>query len=130
MRARSTTAESLGNVNVSVETRWGDTPDIAPDRGYVQESRGASELSKPAQSPILNLRETSTACYIAEGGIVVHSAGYVDDTEHFGQGINDLVKIMREVGLGSIITAIGFAWLKFIVLQQIGTKLTPLPILL
>ena len=63
-QARSTTAESSDNVKIYVETMWGDTPDIAPDRGYVQGSRGASELSKPVQSPLLNLRATSTVFFM------------------------------------------------------------------
>ena len=93
-QARSTTADAFDNLHISMETRWGNTPDITPDRGYVHGSRGASEPSKPAQSPILNTREESTAAYIAEGDVKGHSAGYVDDLEHYGKGINDFAIIM------------------------------------
>ena len=93
-QARSTTADAFDNLQISVETRCANTPDIALDRGYVQGSKGASELSKPAQSPILNIREESAAAYTAEGDVKVHSAGYVDDLEHYGKGINDLAIIM------------------------------------
>ena len=69
--------------------------------------------SKPAQAPILNLRANSLAFYVTFGGIPVYAAGYVDDTEHYGKGIDDLVQIIEEPGLGSIATGIRFAWSKF-----------------
>ena len=36
-------AEAFDQLEVMIETRWGITPAIIPDRGYVQGSRGASE---------------------------------------------------------------------------------------
>ena len=59
VEARALTAEAFENLTITIETRWGPTPAVVPDKGYVQGSRGASEQSKPAQSPILNLRANS-----------------------------------------------------------------------
>ena len=73
-----------------------------------------SEQSKPAQSPIFNVRANSLAFYRTECEIGVYAAGYVDDIEHYGKAINDLAIIMDELGMGSIVTGIGFAWAKFI----------------
>ena len=92
LETRAPTAEAFESLTITIETRWGPTPAVVPDTGYVQGSRGASEQSKPAQSPILNLRANSSACYITFGGIEVYAAGFVDDTEHYGKGINDLAK--------------------------------------
>ena len=92
---------------------WGITPAIIPDRGYVQGSRRASEQSKLAQSPILNLRANSPAFYVTVGGVEVYAAGYVDDIEHYGKGIDDLVQIIEKLRLGCIATGIRFAWSKF-----------------
>ena len=40
-----------------------------------------------------------------KGDAEVHSAGYVNDLEHCGKGINDFAIIMRELGLGTQVLA-------------------------
>ena len=102
-QARSMTGDAFDHLQITIETKW------IPDRGFVHGFRSAVEQSKLAQSLIINLRANSLAFYVTDGGIEVHAAGYVDDTEHYGKGINDLVIIMEELGLGSIATGIGFA---------------------
>ena len=62
----------------------------------------------------MNLRANSPAFYVTFGGIPACAVGYVDDSEHYGKGIDDLVQIMEEIRLGSIATGIGLAWCKFI----------------
>ena len=62
---------------------------------------------------MLNLRANNSAFYITSHGRRVHAVGFVDDTEHYGKSINDLLKIIEELGLGNIATRIGFAWAKF-----------------
>ena len=42
------------------------------------------EASKPAQEPILRLRQASPAQYVTHAGRRVACAGYVDDAEHYG----------------------------------------------
>ena len=113
IEASSTAADAFDQLEFTIETRLGITPAIIPD-GYAQGSRGASEQSKPAQSPILNLSANSFALYVTVGGIEVYAVGYVDDTEHYGKGIDDLVQIIKELGVGSIATGICFAFAKFI----------------
>ena len=108
-QARSMTGDAFDHLQITIETRWGEAPAIIPDRGFLHGFRSAVEQSKLAQSLILNLRANSVAFYVTDGGIEVHAAGYVDDTNHYGKGINDLVIIMEELGLGSIATGIGFA---------------------
>ena len=44
----------------------------------------------------------------------MRAAGFVDDTEHYGNGAVALASIMRELSVGSVATGIGFAWSKFI----------------
>ena len=85
-----------------------ETNDLLKDRCLV--------LTKPNLRipPSSTTGTKSTAAYIVEGDVKVHSAGYVYDPEHYGKGINDLAIIMREFGFGSIATGIGFAWAKFI----------------
>ena len=70
IEARSMTADAFDQFEITIETRWGLTPAIIPDKGYVQGSRGASEQPKPEQSPILNLRANSLAFYVTFGGII------------------------------------------------------------
>ena len=67
------------------------------------------EQTKPAQSPILSIRAVSKAFYTTFHGRRIYAAGFVDDTAHYGKGINDILKIEEELGFGSIATGIGFA---------------------
>ena len=107
-------AEAFSGVSIVIETRWGLSSPINPNRGFVQASVSGSEQAKPAQSPILALRAVSKAFYFTYRGRKVHAAGFVDDTAHYGGGARDLASILRELSLGSIATGIGFAWPKFI----------------
>ena len=43
IEARALTAEAFENLTITIETRWGPTPAVVPDRGYAQGSRSASE---------------------------------------------------------------------------------------
>ena len=106
-------AEVFSDLSITIETRWGDTEPLTPNRGIVQGSVSGPEEAKPAQSPILGLRELSEACYVTAHGCKVRAAGFVDDTQHYGSGGRHLLDIMKELSLGSIATGIGFAWNKF-----------------
>ena len=106
-------AEAFSGLSIVIETRWGPSPPITPNKGFVQGSVSGPEQAKPAQSPILALRAVSKACYRTVHGREVRAAGFVDDTEHYGDGAASVASIMRELSLGSIATGIGFAWSKF-----------------
>ena len=61
--ATATTAEAFSGLSIVIETRWGSTPPIVPDRGFVQGCVSGPEQAKPAQSPILAIRAVSKAFY-------------------------------------------------------------------
>lgn len=111
--ARRLLAECFGCLQIRVQTRWGLSAPIAPNRGRPQGASSSPEASKPAQEPILRLRETSTAAYITSMGRRVEAFAYVDDGEHYWQGMRDLQTIINELGVSSHATGIGFAWSKF-----------------
>ena len=92
IEARPLTAEAFENLTIAIETKWGPIPTVVQDLGYAQGSRGASEQSKPAQSPILNPPSNNSACCITFCCIDVSAVGFVDDTAHYGKGINDFAK--------------------------------------
>eukprot|EP00439_Symbiodinium_sp_Y106_P048881 s5598_g6.t1 len=71
------------------------------------------ELSRAAQDPMLRLREKDGAAYTTSGGRRVAAAGYVDDIEHYGNGLRDLPAVLNTLALGSSATGVGFAWTKF-----------------
>ena len=48
--ARAFTAAAFEGLSIEIETSWGPTPAVIPDRGHAQGSRRISEQSKPAQS--------------------------------------------------------------------------------
>ena len=98
---------------LQLETRFGLTPDVQVQRGIMQGAVSSPELSRPAQDPILRLRESSSAAYVTSRGRRVATAGYSDDAEHYGRGVADIPDMVAELGLGSIHTGIGFAWDKF-----------------
>ena len=102
--ATATTAEAFSGLSIVIETKWGSTTPIVPDRGFVQGSVSGPEQAKPAQSPILAIRAVSKAFYTTFRGRKVHAAGFVDDTEHDGSGASDLAITMRELSLGSLAT--------------------------
>ena len=95
-------AEAFKDLSVVIETRWGTSPPVNPDRDYVEGLCSASELSMPAQASILCPRAASLAFSTTSHGRRVHSAGFVDDTENYGSGIRDLIDIMKELIFGSI----------------------------
>ena len=95
---------------LQLETRFGLTPDVQVQRGIMQGAVSSPELSRPAQDPILRLRESSSAAYVTSRGRRVATAGYSDN---YGRGVADIPDIVAELGLGSIHTGIGFAWDKF-----------------
>ena len=107
------TSEAFSNLLVLIETRWGFSPPVIPTTGFEQRSVSGPEQARPAQSPILALRASSKACYQTIHGREVRSAGFVDDTEHYGGGSSHLNLIMSELSCGSIATGIGYAWRKF-----------------
>ena len=47
------TAEAFNALSVVIETGWGTTPPVEPDRGFVQGSVSGPEQAKPAQALIL-----------------------------------------------------------------------------
>ena len=91
----------------------GDPPTVEPDKGFVQGSVSGPEQAKPAQAPILSIRAQSPAHYTTFMSRQVHAAGCVEDIEHYGNGIEDLIIIMKELNMGSPATGIGFSWDKF-----------------
>ncbi len=74
--ARRLVAEAFGGIQVAVESRWGLSPDIATSRGVPQGSISGPEESKPAQEPVLRLRESSSAKYVTAAGRRVACAAY------------------------------------------------------
>ena len=111
--ARRFYQEAFADISVCVQTRWGETLPIQVTRGLPQGSVSGTEGSKPAQEPILRLREDSAAKYRSSAGRLVACAGYVDDTEHYGAGAEHLPIIVRELGAASHGTGIGYSWHKF-----------------
>ena len=108
--ATAAIAEAFSGLSIVIETRWGPSPPVTPNRGFVQGSVSGPEQAKLAQSPILFLRAVSKACYRTFHGREVRAAGFVDDTEHHGNGAAALASILRELSVGSVATGIGFAW--------------------
>ena len=86
---------------------------MAYQRGVPQGTNSSPELSKPAQEPILRLREMSPARFVADHGIDVAVTAYADDAEHYVGGIRQLPQLLVELGKGSMIAAVGYAWSKF-----------------
>ncbi|CAE7837193.1 unnamed protein product [Symbiodinium sp. CCMP2592] len=75
-------------LTIQVDTKWGLSDPVHCHRGIPQGAASSPELSKPAQDPLLRLRENSTACYVSSAG-------------------------RRDLSKGSQLTGIGFAWDKF-----------------
>ena len=111
--ARRLAFEAFSGLQIQVCTRWGPSPGFPCLRGVPQGSISGPELSKSGQEPILRVRESSPACYVTSAGRRVACAGYVDDAEHYGAGAADLLRIIQELGAGSMATGVGFAWTKF-----------------
>ena len=55
------TAEAFSGLSLVIETRWGLSPPINPNRGFVYGFVFGPEQAKRAQSPILALRAASKA---------------------------------------------------------------------
>ena len=100
-------------LTIQVDTRWGPSDPVHCHRGVPQGAVSSPELSKPAQDPLLRLRESSPACYISSAGRRVPMAGYVDDAEHYASGARQLPRLLQDLSRGSLLTGIGFAWDKF-----------------
>ena len=111
--ARDIAAECLCDLRVKVPTRWGLAPAIRPTRGFPQGACSSPESSKPAQEPILRLRESSPAAYVTSAGRRVEAFGYVDDIQNYGQGLPDLLTIIQELSFGSRASGIGLSWANF-----------------
>ena len=107
------TAKVFNVLSVEIETRWGTSPHVVPNKGFVQGSVSGPARAQPAQFPILSIRAQSSAHYTTSHGRHAHAAGFVDDTEHYGNGIEDLITILKELSIGSHATGIGFSWAKF-----------------
>ena len=100
-------------LTIRVDTRWGPSEPVHCHRGIPQGAVSSPELSKPAQDPLLRLRESSQACYVSSAGRRVPVAGYVDDEEHYAAGASQLPRLLQDLSRGSRLTGIGFAWDKF-----------------
>ena len=111
--ARRFYAAAFQGHRLQLETKFGLTPEVAVQRGVMQGGVSSPELSRPAQDPILRLREQSSAVYTTSHGRRVATAGFSDDAEHYGSGVADIPTVVSELGQGSIHTGIGFAWGKF-----------------
>ena len=111
--AQALTAEAFNALSIEIETRWGPTLPVLPDKGYVQGSRSAPKQAKPAQAPILSIRAESSAHYTTSHGRRVYAASFVDDTEHYGSSVIDLITIMKDLSFDSRATGICFSRSKF-----------------
>ena len=111
--ARRLYQEAFQGLQIRVETPWGLSDVVECRRGVPQGATSSPELSKPAQDPLLRLRESSTACYVSSAGRRVVLAGFVDDTEHYAQGVRQLHPLLKDLRAGSLLTGAGFAWDKF-----------------
>ena len=69
--------------------------------GNTQGSVSGMELFKPAQEPILRIREHSAAKYISSTRRRIVGVGFVDDVQHYGAGARHLPTIVKELGTGS-----------------------------
>ena len=87
-----------------VDTKWGPSPPVHCQRGVPQGAVSSPELSKPAQDPLLRVREHSCACYVSSSGRRVSVAGYVDDAEHYAQGACQLPQLLCDLSIGSLLT--------------------------
>ena len=63
VEATATTAEAFSGLSIVIETRWGFTIPIVPNKGFVQGSVSGPKQAKPAQSPILAIRAVNKAFY-------------------------------------------------------------------
>ena len=111
--ARRFFTDAFQGISVAIQTRWGETPDVEYQRGVPQGTISSPELSKPAQEPILRMREASTAQYQTRHGARAGVTAYADDAQHYGAGVRQLPRILRELGHGSLVSAVGFSWPKF-----------------
>ncbi|CAE7204856.1 unnamed protein product [Symbiodinium sp. CCMP2592] len=105
--------DAFQGITVAIDTRWGLTRDVDYQRGVPQGTISSPELSKPAQEPILRMRELSPARFVTDHGIGVAVTAYADDAEHYAGGIRQLPQLLQELGKGSVLAAVGYAWPKF-----------------
>ena len=103
----------FSGMQVALSTRAGFTQPVNVERGVPQGAVTSPEVSRSAQDPILRLRAADGAAYVSSAGRRVTAAGYVDDIEHYGQGLADLPIILNSLEAGSRASGVGFAWSKF-----------------
>ena len=103
----------FGKLRVTLDTRSGPSQPLEVTRGVPQGAVSSPELSRTAQDPLLPLRACDGAAYTTSAAGRVPAAGYVDDTEHYGDGLQDLPAILQSLAVGSAATGVGFAWSKF-----------------
>ncbi|CAE7468409.1 unnamed protein product [Symbiodinium sp. CCMP2592] len=99
----------FGKLRVTLDTRSGPTQPLEVTRGVPQGAVSSPELSRTAQDPLLRLRACDGAAYTTSAARRVPAAGYVDDIEHYGDGLQDLPAILQSLA----VTGVGFAWSKF-----------------
>ena len=102
--ARRFYAAAFQGHRLQLETKFGLTPEVAVQRGVMQGGVSSPELSRPAQDPILRLREQSSAVYTTSHGRRVATAGFSDDAEHYGSGVADIPTVVSELGFGGVFT--------------------------
>ena len=87
----------LSNMRVQLSTRSGLTPPLPVARGVPQGAVSSPEVSRAAQDPLFRLRAADGAAYVTSTGRRVVAAEYVDDIEHYGQGLADLPVILQSL---------------------------------
>ena len=87
----------FSNMRVQLSTRSGLTPPLPVARGVPHGAVSSPEVSRAAKDPLLRLRAADGAAYVTSTGRRVVAAEYVDDIEHYGQGLADLPVILQSL---------------------------------
>ena len=82
---------------VLLDNQGGLTPPVRVTRGVPQGSVSSPELSRAAQDPLLRIRAGDGAAYATSAGRRIIAAGFVDDIEHYGNGLADLPAVLRSL---------------------------------
>ena len=99
--ARRFYADAFQGRRLQLETKFGLTPEVAVHGGVMQGGVSSPELSRPAQDPILRLREQSSSVYTTSHGRRVATASFSDDAEHYGSGVADIPTVVSELDQGT-----------------------------
>jgi len=110
--ARALFHEAFRGASVEITTRYGITDPVWVQRGVPQGSFSDPEAATPAQEAVLRLRESSSAAYVTSQGRPISTAGYVDDTQHYGGGAEDVSSIVNALWTRGDAGGIGFHWIK------------------